>query len=98
MVPPLPKNIKFQLGPNNKKYTAILPNGKKVHFGDKSYQQYKDQVPKNLGGGLWSKSNHLDPVRRKNYRTRHSGMLCKDKSRCIDNKYSPAWFSYYFLW
>lgn len=98
MTPSLPKSIRFHLGPKDKKYTAILPNGKLVHFGHKSYQQYKDQVPKKLGGGLWTSKNHLDPVRRKNYRSRHSGIMCKDGSRCIDTRYSPAWFSYYFLW
>jgi hypothetical protein len=43
--------IVFVKGPGFKKYTAILPNGKKVHFGDKRYEQYKDSVPKNRGVG-----------------------------------------------
>jgi len=98
MIPKLPKGIKFQKGPGKKKYTAILPNGKRVHFGDRDYQQYKDSVPKRLGGGLWSSKDHLDPERRRNYRKRHGEMRCKDGEKCISKRYSPAWFSYYFLW
>ena len=32
----------------NKKYAAILPNGKIVNFGDKRYQQYEDRTPLKL--------------------------------------------------
>ena len=66
----LPKGIRFVEGPRKKKYTAILPNGRKVHFGHKDYQQYKDSVPIKLGGGIWSHLDHLDPKRRKNYQKR----------------------------
>jgi len=98
VLPKLPQGIKFQRGPNYKKYTAILPNGKKIHFGDRRYEHYKDSVPKNLGGKIWSHKDHLDPIRRKNYRTRHGSLKCKNGKKCISIKYSPAWFSYYFLW
>ena len=64
MVPELPEGIRFQKGPRGKKYTAILPNGKRVHFGASNYEQYKDSVPKNLGGQLWSHKNHLDEDRK----------------------------------
>lgn len=94
----LMKGIYFVPGPGYKKYTAILPDGKKVHFGHRNYQHFKDSVPSELGGGIWSHKNHNDPARRKNYRTRHAGMVCKDGTKCITKKYSPAWFSYYFLW
>ena len=98
MTPSLAKGITFQKGPSKKKYTAILPTGKHVHFGHRDYEHYKDSVPKHLGGGLWSHKDHLDPKRRKNYRKRHGGMKCKDGKQCITKRYSPAWFSYYFLW
>lgn len=94
----LPKGIRFTRGPGDKKYTAILPNGHRVHFGHRAYQHYKDQVPKALGGGLWSHKDHLDPARRKNYRTRHGALRCKDGTRCVDKNLTPAWFSYYLLW
>jgi hypothetical protein len=92
------KNIKFIKGSGTHKYTAILPDGRRVHFGHVDYQHYKDSVPVAQGGGVWKHLNHLDPKRRKNYRTRHAGMVCKNGVQCISIKYSPAWFSYYFLW
>lgn len=92
------KGIRFIKGPGYKKYTAVLPNGKKVSFGDKRYQHYKDNVPTSLGGGLYASKNHNDKKRRDSYRARHGALRCKDQSLCKDQKYSPAWFSYYFLW
>ena len=94
----LSKGIKFVKGSGDKKYTAIFPDGKKVHFGHKDYEHYKDTVPKRLGGGLWSHKDHKDSERRKNYRKRHSARTCKNGKKCINVKYSPAWFSYNFLW
>jgi hypothetical protein len=94
----LPKGIRFIRGPGKYKYTAILPNGKRVNFGHRDYQHYKDSVPRHLGGKLWSHKDHGNAVRRENYRKRHGGMRCKDGKRCIDVKYSPAWFSYHYLW
>lgn len=89
---------KFIAGPRNYKYTAIMKDGKKVNFGHKSYQQYKDSVPKSMGGGLYSHKNHGDELRRKNYRARHSGIKLKNGGLAYKTKYSPAWFSYYYLW
>lgn len=90
--------VRFTRGPGRYKYTAILPNGKRVHFGHRDYQHYKDSVPKSLGGKLWTKLDHNDNKRRENYRKRHGGVLTKDRSKAYLRKYSPSWFSYYFLW
>lgn len=92
------KGIRFTKGPGKKKYRAHLPNGRTTDFGHRDYQHYKDSVPKSQGGGLWSHKDHKDPDRRRNYRARHGGVLLKNGKRAIDTKYSPAWFSYYFLW
>lgn len=92
------KGTRFVRGSGSHKYTAILPDGKRVSFGHKDYQHYKDSVPKSLGGGLWTHKNHNDKTRRDNYHSRHFGMRCKDGTQCITRRYSPAWFSYYFLW
>jgi hypothetical protein len=81
-----------------KKYKAILPNGKSVMFGARDYQQYKDSVPEAQGGGKWSHLDHKDEKRLKNYQARHGGVLTKEGKKAISVKYSPAWFSYYFLW
>lgn len=91
--------IRFEVPKKGKhKYVAILPNGKRVRFGHRDYEHYKDQVPKRQGGGRWSHKDHGDAKRRKSYRARHGGLKCKDGRRCIDVKYSPAWFSYHYLW
>ncbi len=88
----LPDGIRFVKGPNGKKYTAIMPDGRRVNFGASGYEQYKDSIPKNLGGQLWAHKNHLDETRRKSYRARHGAQ------GYYKIKYTPAWFSYYFLW
>lgn len=92
------KVVEFVRGRGNHKYTAILSDGKRVSFGDKRYQHYKDRVPKKLGGGKWSHKDHLDAKRRKNYRDRHGGMRNSQGKRYVDIKYTPAWFSYRYLW
>lgn len=97
-MPALPRGTRFVRGSGDHKYTVILPDGKRVSFGHKSYQHYRDSVPRNLGGGIWSKLNHNDPTRRASYRARHGALMCKNGKKCITVKYSPAWFSYYFLW
>jgi hypothetical protein len=75
----------------NKKYNAVLINKstgkeKRVSFGDKRYEQYKDST----GLGVYSSKNHLDKDRRARYRERHKGEENK--------KYSSGWFSWYYLW
>lgn len=89
---------KFVLGPGKYKYTAILKTGKRVNFGHRDYQQYKDSVPVSKGGGKWKHKNHNDSVRRSSYRARHGGIITKSGKYAHQVKYSPAWFSYYYLW
>lgn len=89
---------KFVLGPGRYKYTAILKDGRRVNFGHRDYQHYRDSVPKNKGGGRWSHKNHLDVVRRANYRKRHGGVLNKAGQPAYKVPLTPAWFSYYYLW
>ena len=108
MPPVLPKKTRFEVPTKGKKkYVAIVPvrstNGAsagtiRVGFGHRDYQQYEDVVPKSMGGGRWSKKNHHDAKRRRSYRARHGGVLCKNGEPCISVRYSAAWFSYYFLW
>ena len=76
-----------------KKYKVVLIDKndekiKTVQFGDQRYEQWKDQTPLKL----YKSKNHNDSERRKNYRTRHSAQGYHKV------KYSPAWFSYYYLW
>lgn len=100
-LPSLPKGTYFEKGTGNYKYTAHVPVGgqmKIVHFGHRDYEHYRDSVPKSLGGKLWSHKDHNDKERRDNYRSRHRGMLNKDGKPAYKVKYTPAWFSYYYLW
>lgn len=78
--------IVFRKGTGNKKYQAILPDGRKVQFGDVNYQQYEDKI------GLWSHLDHGDLKRRQSYRARHGAQGHFKK------RYSPAWFSWHLLW
>lgn len=73
----------------NKKYYAIVKidnKFKKVYFGELPYSHYKDSTPLKH----YSNLNHYDEKRRKNFRARHY------KNALV--KYSPAWFSYHYLW
>ena len=67
---------------------------KNVSFGNVDYEQYKDSSPLKL----YKNKDHGDPKRRDAYRKRHAGIIKKDGTRAIDKKYSPAWFSYHYLW
>jgi hypothetical protein len=66
--------VNFAPGPNFKKYTAIVRNKstgntRKIHFGDRRYQQYKDRTPL----GRYTRKNHGDRKRMRGYFSRHSG-------------------------
>ena len=84
--------IKFKKShKKNKKYDAILYNNKTkkykiVSFGDLRYQHYKDVT----GLGIYIHLNHYDNKRRILYRKRHYKTHFK--------KYSPSWFSWFYLW
>lgn len=90
-----PENYKFvkfvRSHLKQKKYDAILMNKKtgrlrKVPFGQKGYQHFKDTT----GLGLYSRYDHLDKERRRRYRLRHEGEQYR--------KYSSGYFSYKYLW
>lgn len=81
-----------------KKYVAIMKNGRRVGFGHRDYEHYKDQVPRSMGGGKWSKLDHGDKDRRANYRARHGGVETASGKKAYRKKFSPAWFSWHYLW
>ncbi len=89
---------KFIIGPTVYKYTAVLKSGKRVNFGRRGYEHFKDSVPKDMGGGRWNHKDHGDKARRTNYRARHGGVLTKNGQPAYKVKLSPSWFSYYYLW
>jgi hypothetical protein len=86
--------VKFQRSKNlNAKYDAILENKQnkrrvRVPFGDRSFEHFSDKT----GLKLYSHLDHNDPKRRASYRARHGAEGYQNR------KYSPSYFSYYFLW
>ena len=83
----------------HKKYDAIIVDIKTrkeyiVPFGDNRYEHFRDTT----GLGLYSKYDHNDKERRDRYRARHRAIKLKDGTPAYKKKYSPAWFSYNFLW
>ena len=83
--------LRFERGSGFKKYNAIIEDKKtkrrqKIPFGDKRHQQYKDST----GLKLYSRLDHGDPERRKNYKARH------EKTR--HKKWSASWFADTYLY
>ena len=98
------KIVKFERGPNHKKYTAYVKNKatkrtRKIHFGDNRYEQYKDRTPL----GLYAPGDHGDARRQRNYYSRHSGV--GNRKKAIDKErreskgyYTPKLLSHRYLW
>jgi len=96
--------IKFEKGPLFKKYTAYVQHKKtkrvrKLHFGDKRYQQYKDRTPLQL----YRNQNHGTRKRMRNYFSRHSGTKNRTKAIELEKKnsnrlYTPKLLSHIYLW
>jgi hypothetical protein len=98
------KIIKFVKGPFPKKYTAYVKNKntkkiRKLNFGDKRYQQYKDRTPLQL----YKNKNHGTIKRMQNYYSRHSGTkkrgeAIKREKRNSKGLYTPKILSHIYLW
>ena len=98
------KIVKFQRGPFPKKYTALIKNNKtkkirKLHFGDRRYQQFKDRTPLKL----YKNKNHGTRKRMQNYFSRHSGT--KNRKKAIQKErrksrghYNAKILSHEYLW
>lgn len=97
--------IKFEKAKNpEKKYTAYIINKKtkkvrKLNFGARDYQQYKDRTPL----GLYSHKNHGDRKRMNRYFSRHSGTKYRYKAIKKEKKeskgyYTPKLLSHIYLW
>ena len=76
---------------HKKKYDAVIKHKltkkvSRVPFGSRGAEQYADTAL-----GLYAKFDHMDLKRKKNYRARHKVYL-------KPGYYSPAYFSWTFLW
>lgn len=67
-------------------------NGKKVHFGNPSYQHYFDKT------GIWKSLNHGDKQRRKNYLTRTENIKDKAGNLTKNNPMSANYHARLILW
>lgn len=96
--------VQLKKGPRDKKYTAYIQDKqtkivRKLHFGAKGYQQYRDATPL----GLYSKSDHSDISRMRKYYLRHSGTskrgdaIKKEKEKS-KFRYTPKILSHIYLW
>jgi hypothetical protein len=75
-----------------KKLYALV-EGKKIYFGDTSYEHFKDAT------GLLPKSqNHLDEKRRKSYLARASKIKDKSGNLTSTNPTSPNYHAIKILW
>ena len=96
--------IKLKKGKHQKKYTAYIKNKKtkkirKLHFGDKNYEQYKDRTPLKL----YKHKNHNTRKRMQNYYSRHSGTKNRLKAIKREKKKSKGYYtskilSHIYLW
>jgi hypothetical protein len=66
--------------------------GKKVHFGDKDMQHFKDKT------GIWSSKDHGDKERRKNYLARSAKIKNKEGKLTKNDPTSSNWHARKILW
>lgn len=100
------KIIKFEKSKiKHKKYTAYVQDLKskkirQIHFGADGYEQFKDST----GIGYYTKYNHGDLRRRRNYFSRHSsGIKTKKEATIMEIKKNKGLFnskilSHKYLW
>jgi hypothetical protein len=86
------KNKPIKSNRKNKKYMVLNDNNKIVHFGDKRYEQFKDNV------GLYKKLNHNDKKRQKNYCKRSAFIRDKNGNLTKNNIDSANYWSRKLLW
>ena len=96
--------IRFERGPPPKKYTAYVQDKRtkktrKLHFGDRNYEQYKDRTPLKL----YANRNHGTRKRMRNYFKRHSGTSKRADAIRIERlkskgRFTPKLLSHIYLW
>ena len=85
-------NLKKSTRPG-KKYMVVV-NGKTIHFGSLSNEQYKDTT----GLGLYTHLNHNDEKRRASYLARAKGIKNGQGRLTWQDKNSANYFSVKYLW
>lgn len=87
---PFPNKTKSKF----KYFVYVMRNGKKkkVGFGHKDYQHFKDKL------GHYSNLDHNDPERRKKYLSRAKGIKNKKGELTWKNKNYANYYAVKFLW
>ena len=82
----------YELSSRKGKKLMTVVDGKLIHFGASGMEHFKDKT------GIWSKLDHGDPKRRKNYLTRTAGIKDKEGKLTKDDPSSPNYHSRRILW
>ena len=82
----------YEKSTNPKKKLMVIVDNKKIHFGSREMQHFKDKT------GIWENKDHNDKKRRKNYLARSSGIKKKDGSLTKDDPLSANYHSRRILW
>jgi hypothetical protein len=61
----------YDISTRKDKKLMVIVDGKKIHFGNRDMEHYKDKT------GIWEDLDHLDKKRRKNYLARAKGIRNK---------------------
>ena len=85
---------KYEYTKSTKKGKKLMTmvQGRTIHFGDSSMQQFKDRT------GIWKKLDHGDKTRQKSFLARSKGIKLQDGSLAWKNPMSPAYHSVRILW
>ena len=81
----------YEKSTNDKKKLMVIVNGKKIHFGSRDMEHYKDKT------GIWKNKDHNDAKRRKNYLARSAGIKGKN-GLTKDDPNSANYHSRRILW
>ena len=81
----------YEKSTNPKKKLMVVVNGKKIHFGSRDMEHFKDRT------GIWKSKDHNDTKRRKNYLTRSAGIKNKN-GLTKDDPDSANYHSRRILW
>ncbi len=74
------------------KKLMVTVNNKTIHFGSAAMEHFKDKT------GIWKSKDHLDKERRKNYKSRSSGIKNKKGELTYTDPNTANYHSYNVLW
>jgi hypothetical protein len=83
----------YELSDKKDKKLKVMVNGKYIYFGAPNYEHFFDKTKL-----LNPKLNHLDPLRRNNYRKRASKIVDKEGNLTVSDINSANYHAYNILW